>query len=110
FVTSRYNAAIFALNFNIPTICIGIDPKLKALCEEVAGFYYWDASENAYFILECITKIFEDYETHQSSIRQSYSLLNEWYDEMINNFLKTVFGNTVYKLYLFSSLLFLLIN
>lgn len=96
-VTSRYHAAIFALNFNIPTICIGIDPKLKALCEEVAGFYYWEVSENADFILESITKIFEDYETHQSSIRQSYSLLNERSDEMINDFVKTVFGNADYQ-------------
>lgn len=82
-LTSRYHAAIFATNLNIPTICLGIDPKLKALCDEVNGFYYWNAEDEISDIDRNIQNISSKYSEHQDQIRNSYKILNARANSMI---------------------------
>lgn len=90
-LTSRYHAAIFAANLNIPTVCLGIDPKLKALCEEVNGFYYWNAEDDISDIEKNIENISASYIEHQDQINKSYKILNTRGNSMvteISNLLK----------------------
>lgn len=82
-LTSRYHAAIFALNLEIPTVCLGIDPKLQALCEEVQGFYYWEANEDLSVLDNYINEINSNYLVKQSLIKNSYPKLNKRADMMI---------------------------
>lgn len=74
-ITSRYHAAIFALNYGIPTICLAIDPKLKFITEEVEGFSYCEI-EDMENIPSQIETVFMNYNEIQSSIYLSYKALN----------------------------------
>jgi polysaccharide pyruvyl transferase WcaK-like protein len=89
-ITSRYHAAIFALNLGIPTICLGIDPKLKALCDEVNGFYYWDPKEDIQVVDNYVQNIRNDYELHQENIKMSYNHLNTRANAMVENVLNVL--------------------
>lgn len=84
-ITSRYHAAIFALNLEIPTICLGIDPKLKALCQEVDGYYYWDANKDVSEIDTQLMFIKSNYIDLQSSIKKSYLKLNKRANAMVDD-------------------------
>ena len=74
-ITSRYHAAIFALNYGIPTICLAIDPKLKFITEEVKGFSYCEI-EDMENIPSQIEAVFMNYKKIQNSIYSSYKVLN----------------------------------
>ncbi|ASK30380.1 hypothetical protein CEY12_09760 [Chryseobacterium sp. T16E-39] len=89
-ITSRYHAAIFALNLGIPTICLGIDPKLKALCDEVKGFYYWDPKEDIQALDTYIREIKDKYSLHQENIEVSYNNLNNRANAMVDNVLNVL--------------------
>ncbi|MBB2954363.1 polysaccharide pyruvyl transferase family protein [Sphingobacterium faecium] len=82
-LTSRYHAAIFAVNLSIPTVCLGIDPKLQALSDEVNGFYYWNAEDEISDIDINIENISSTYSEHQDQIRNSYQILNTRANSMI---------------------------
>ncbi|MDC8105127.1 polysaccharide pyruvyl transferase family protein [Chryseobacterium sp. PTM-20240506] len=89
-ITSRYHAAIFALNLGIPTICLGIDPKLKALCDEVSGFYYWNPEEEISVLDKYIQNIKGNYQQHQENIRNSYKTLNARANAMVEDVLNVL--------------------
>lgn len=42
FITARYHGGVFASVLNKPAVCIGIDPKLNILVEQIKGFRLWD--------------------------------------------------------------------
>lgn len=75
-ITSRYHAAIFAVNYNIPTICLAIDPKLKYLVDEVKGFRYCPIDEIESIPIH-IDNIIRNYFMIQKSISASYIILNK---------------------------------
>ncbi|GAB2989229.1 hypothetical protein GCM10027284_02190 [Cyclobacterium sediminis] len=84
-ITSRYHAAIFALNFNIPTICLAIDPKLKFLSQEVNGFSYCEISDIP-DLRKLILKQLPIYNQIQKEIANSYTLLNKRANKILNIF------------------------
>ena len=87
-ITARYHAAIFALNLEIPTICLGIDPKLEALCSEVDGYFYWNASDNVTDLNNYLKYIESNYEKLQMSIKSSYLKLNKRANSMVDDVVK----------------------
>ncbi|SHN28165.1 polysaccharide pyruvyl transferase family protein [Chitinophaga sp. CF418] len=42
FITARYHGGVMAAVLNKPVVCIGIEPKLGILAEQVKGFRLWD--------------------------------------------------------------------
>jgi len=92
-ITSRYHAAVFGAIFKIPTICLGIDPKLKHLVDQVDAFTYIEAKEDFSRIQQYILETFEDYNGIQERIKMSTQTLSNLADNMlidaglfINNF------------------------
>ncbi|WP_293938726.1 polysaccharide pyruvyl transferase family protein [Sphingobacterium sp. UBA5996] len=84
-ITSRYHTAIFALNLGIPTICLGIDPKLKILCDEVDGFYHWQHHESMAVIDKFVESIKHDYSNHVLKVNNSYRVLNGRANSMVKD-------------------------
>jgi len=76
-ITSRYHAAIFNLNFNIPTICLGIEPKLKLIAEEVEGYYYFNISDDLIKLNAYINEILNTYSNLKGKIELSRIKLNQ---------------------------------
>lgn len=75
-ITTRYHAAIFALNYSIPAICLAIDPKLKYLVQEVDGFTYCEIGDIQY-LSKFINEIFLRYSQIQLDVYNSYVELNK---------------------------------
>jgi polysaccharide pyruvyl transferase WcaK-like protein len=84
-VTSRFHAGVFGANFNIPTICLGIDPKLYLLTQEIKGFYYFDIFQDIKEINNYLEEIFSNYSSITTNIETSYKSLNKRANEQFNH-------------------------
>lgn len=84
-ITSRYHAAIFNLNFKIPTICLGIEPKLKHLVNEVKGFHYFDVKDEVMGLNGIVEGIFNSYQKVQEDIEICRLKLNDRANLMLDD-------------------------
>lgn len=81
-ITTRFHAAVFGANFNIPTICLGIDPKLFYLVKEVDGFVHLEYSYSAEILDQTIHGVFNNYEETQQNIIKSRLKIQKKADDL----------------------------
>lgn len=70
-ITSRFHAGVFGANFEIPTICLGIDPKLYYLKEEIEGFCYFQSDQEVEDLNKYLNDFFSNYNIKQLEIKKS---------------------------------------
>ena len=91
FIASRFHSGVINVNLGIPTICLGIDPKLSYLVEEVNGFYYLSIDQSFNLISSYIQEILKNYKLKQDNILESKNVLNSKANIMfkkLNKYLK----------------------
>ncbi len=84
-ITSRFHAGVFGANFNIPTICLGLDPKLYMLFLEIKGFYYFEIANDIDKINFYLEDIFSNYSTIRNDIQISRQFLSKKADEQFDH-------------------------
>lgn len=71
-ITSRFHGALIAAAFNIPSIAIAIEPKLKSVTDILPSTRIIDLPIDGQQLEEMVIQIFTDLETYKSNISEEF--------------------------------------
>ncbi len=81
FITARYHGGVFASVLNKPAVCIGIEPKLSILAEQIKGFTLWDSP----FSEDDLKQAMKVFDNENFDCSDSVNMLREKADAMFES-------------------------